>query len=225
MHDTLQQRLRRFNAKERGALVNRILGNEHIQPAPQFMSEVADHFAIERSPTDVFWAMDFHLDWLYAALVSPPPGLPIELNASLPGTGAVTGSGEDIDFLLCFSEDGGHGSRSATTHLILIEAKGVTNWDTNQLQSKYQRFLHMRPAIEAQTDVRTRLLLMSPVNPRLENRQNHALRKVIGELDELFGAVGWIQMNMSGPFDRVVRCDSRGRPIRHDPSHWKVEQR
>jgi hypothetical protein len=225
MSESLQQRLRRYNAKERGALVNHIFGGGEAKPTSTFMKQIAEHCDIDGTPSNLFWAMDFHLDWLYAALANPEPNVPILTNSTSSGTPVVTGSQEDIDFLLCFDGKAPDGTGASTTYLILIEAKGVTSWGTSQMASKHRRFLQMKPMFEAQQNVCIRLLLMSPSNPRIVNAQNSAFSDVIGQLDELFGTVKWIRMEMPEQFYKVVRCTSEGTPTQVSPTHWKIERR
>lgn len=100
-----QSRLKLFSAKERFALVSPILRNAHFEPAADFMGNITDLYGLRSKPYNIYGAMDFHLDWLYAALLNPEVGTPIPLVLGEEGYGPVTGSQEDIDFLVCFSVD------------------------------------------------------------------------------------------------------------------------
>ncbi|MFL9906786.1 hypothetical protein [Paraburkholderia sp. RL17-337-BIB-A] len=222
---TLQSRLKLFNAKERFALVSHILGNAHFEPAVGFMRNITELYGVSSEPYDIYGAMDYHLDWLYAALLNPEVGSPMPLVLDEDGCGPVTGSQEDIDFLVCFSVDEKSvDAVQPVTYLVLIEAKGVTNWGTPQLASKLARFRTMQAAFKANPDVRTKLLLMSPIDPRVENRQNGALRKVLTDFED-FGSFDWLPIPMEAAYHKVVRCDANGVPTKTAPTHWKVQLR
>lgn len=86
-------------------------------------------------PADALVCMDFHLDWVYVALVMANDpgrewyGAPLGRD----GHGVnINANQEDIDLLVAFDEE-------ETTHLILVEAKGVTSWTNSQLRSKAAR--------------------------------------------------------------------------------------
>jgi hypothetical protein len=222
---TLQHRLKLFNAKERFALVSHILGNASFEPAADFMRNITELYGVSSVPYAVYGAMDYHLDWLYAALLDPGIDAPMPLSFDERGCGPVTGSQEDVDFLVCFSVD----EKSAddgqpVTYLVLVEAKGVTNWGTPQLASKLARFRTMQAAFRANPNVRTKLLLMSPADPRLETRQNEALRQVLTDFED-FGSVDWLPSPMEVAYNKVVRCDANGAPTKTAPTHWKVQLR
>ncbi|WP_244814155.1 hypothetical protein [Caballeronia sp. Lep1P3] len=223
---TLQSRLKLFNAKERFALVSHILGNAHFEPAADFMRNIKELYGVSSAPYDIYGAMEYHLDWLYAALLNPEVGAPIPLVIGEDGGyGPVTGSQEDIDFLVCFSlDENSVDAVQPVTYLVLIEAKGVTNWETPQLASKLARFRTMKAAFEANPNVRTKLLLMSPTDPRLANRQNEALRQVIADFED-FGSIDWLPIPMEAAYQKVVRCDANGVPTKTAPTHWKVQLR
>jgi hypothetical protein len=110
--------------------------------------------------------MDFHLDWLYAALACPEldsknmskPGITRDQQAAYLGT--VKGSQEDIDFVLTFSTlaDG-----KRVEHLVLIEAKGVGYFTNVQMSSKYKRLQAILGAACApHEELKIYLVLMSP---------------------------------------------------------------
>jgi hypothetical protein len=83
---------------------------------------------------NAFVAMDYTLDWLYAAtqwclhseVAKPHRPTP------WPGGDALAASSEDIDLLIAWADD--HGP-----HVILMEAKGFTGWRNGQMMHKVQR--------------------------------------------------------------------------------------
>ncbi len=166
----LAEALHRFNAKERNFLMRfALLGEVDSGPPKQSDDWVNPSFfqalgsALEGKPSQgnapghvklstakcVYAAMDYHLDWLHAALwcakLEWDPKLGAGFTPELrriesPSTAVdpdrlqqdVMGNQEDVDLLLVI-EDGG------TTHLVLVEAKGVSSFDESQLGSKLKR--------------------------------------------------------------------------------------
>jgi hypothetical protein len=221
---SLEYRLSRFNAKERFALIQRVLGTP-FAPHPDFVEEVLTKCDIATKPQSIFCAMDYHLDWLYAALMSEDlaenePGL---LVAGADNHFPVTGKQQDADFVMCFTEAGGN-SAPPITHLLLIEAKGVGSWDRRQMASKFNQYRAMRPAFARNPNVKPRLVLMSQRNPQMnKTRQNSDF---LAELDGFrdFGAPVWVGLSMEETLS-VVRCSADGKPNGATPTHWKLESR
>ncbi|WP_116345197.1 hypothetical protein [Cupriavidus taiwanensis] len=221
---SLEYRLSRFNAKERFALIQRVLGVA-IAPHADFMTEVLAKCAITNRPENVFCAMDFHLDWLYAALMNESlvEDEPMPLVAGENDHFPVTGKQQDADFIMCFTENSGNGALPVT-HLLLIEAKGVGSWDTLQIASKFNQYRAMRPAFARNPNVRTRLILMSQKDPE-ENRtrqNSEFLAELQGFRD--FGVPVWVHLPMENTLS-VVRCNADRTPNGKTPTHWKLESR
>ncbi|MBC8752405.1 MULTISPECIES: hypothetical protein [Paraburkholderia] len=221
--DSLEYKLGRFNAKERFALIQRVLGVEFV-PHAGFLSEVLAKCGINAKPERVFCAMDFHLDWLYAALISNElrQDEPLRLLADEAGVLPVTGRQQDADFVMCFTER--PATAPAITHLLLVEAKGVGSWDAKQMRSKLAQYRAMKPAFDRNPNVRPRLVLMSPQNPiPSTTRQSAAFRNVIDSFNE-FGEVVWVELPVDNTFS-VVRCNAEGAPDGKTPTHWKLSLR
>jgi hypothetical protein len=220
--ESLEHRLALFNAKERFALIQRVLGVK-VVPHAGFLDEILEACNINAKPENVFCAMDFHLDWLYAALIKNPLNEePLPLVPDAAGQFPVTGSQQDADFVMCFTERDGVGR--SETHLLLIEAKGVGAWDTGQMMMKLRQYRAMKPAFERNPNVRPRLILMSPKDP-FENatRQNSEFLSALKAFED-FGEIRWIELKMEETF-RVVRCNVEGRPNGNSPTHWKLQPR
>ena len=66
--------LRTFNRKERFFLVGTALGNPAFRFDSAFSERLGGTFALE-VPADVFVAMDYHLDWIYARAYLSHEGL------------------------------------------------------------------------------------------------------------------------------------------------------
>ena len=136
---TLLQLLDRFNRKERFFLVAYALGNPRFQVSDEFRAALGKIVGAS-IPMDALCFMDYHLDWLYAALILARASPEEEVFDSPNFMGAtnddppfnVNTNQEDIDLLVAFDE-------GEDTHLILVEAKGVTGWGNAQIQSKGRR--------------------------------------------------------------------------------------
>src|SRR5687767_8811818 len=127
--------LKAFNRKERFFLVGHALGNPGFLLSEDFRQDLETALRV-RVPQDAFVAMDYHLTWIYAAVVlgsqgfdaSSPKAIPAQDNAS----GTIVRNQEDVDLLAAFEDAG-------TTHIVILEAKGVTGWTNSQMASKARR--------------------------------------------------------------------------------------
>lgn len=135
---TLVECLKLFNRKERYWLLRNALGeqNEEIPLSFSFRERLGEAIGDE-IPPKAWWALDYHIDWLFAALVldgSPEdaatkptknPETSIEHRTQ---RRLIRGTQEDFDFVIAFDRT-----------IILIEAKGVTSWGNRQISSKNRR--------------------------------------------------------------------------------------
>ena len=117
-----------FNRKERFLLIRQALGTFRL--IDDFRTKLGR--AIDLTiPQAAFIAIDYHLDWLAAALHAhksrSPNGIFENANQEVVG-----GNQQDIDLLIAFDE----GEKS---HVVLVEAKGATGWSNSQMQSKAKR--------------------------------------------------------------------------------------
>ena len=131
--------LESFNRKERFFLIAHALGLHSGSGEPAF--SLSDSFreklnkkidvAIPPDPENVFVAMDYHLDWLQAALILAHTNQ--DANSKFSNAGEVIeGTQEDVDLLVAFQD-------SEKSHLILVEAKAYSGWTNKQLSSKATR--------------------------------------------------------------------------------------
>lgn len=135
---SLIQQLEMFNRKERYWLLRNAIGELHSDlPLSSSFRERLGAVIKQNIPEDAWWAMDFHIDWLFGALVldrigSARPELfsnPLAPEApKIPSRRLIRGTQEDFDLVIAFDRT-----------IILIEAKGVTNWGNEQLASKCRR--------------------------------------------------------------------------------------
>ena len=143
----LREVLAAFNRKERFALVGQALDNPSFIIGRVFARTLGGVIR-RRVPEDAFVAMDYHLDWLYAALCwhegsamlnEPKPRQPGELDEEgQPVYLDITGAQTDIDLIVAWTNPLDHRS-----HLALVEAKGWTSWAGAPLAHKMQRLRFM----------------------------------------------------------------------------------
>lgn len=187
----LANALHRFNAKERNFLMRfALLGEVDSGPRAQSSNWVSPVFfqalkvALESSPMKygatpriklnegavcIYAAMDYHLEWLHAALwsVGRPDSeckaIPILRHPKAP-IGApeqhdVMGNQEDVDLVVVI-EDSDH------TYLVLIEAKGDSSFSRSQLASKLARLRLIldRDHVPSRTELTFALVLLAPAD-------------------------------------------------------------
>ena len=129
-HDMLIHWLRRLNWKERYYLVDQVLGTDGFKLSPEFLNQLDNEIGCE-VPKDAFAAMDFHLDWLYAALSLSAKGITGDGCWEEPEN-VATGKQTDTDLLVAFKRD-------RQSHIVLIEAKAKGAWDNTQMCAKVKR--------------------------------------------------------------------------------------
>ena len=256
--------LHRFNAKERNFLMRfALLGEVDPGDPTQSTNWVNSNFfralkcTLEAGPTDgnpsgplklsaaahcVYAAMDYHLDWLLAALWcvgsewDPGAGAdfipemrhphnPDEPAHSKPHQQDVMGNQEDVDLLLVI-EDGD------TTHLVLVEAKGVSSFGETQLRSKLKR---LQLILREDRLSRVPRLLVSMVFLSPKRRAMSAVDAVTVAREymrDITGARAYTMEMPNFPAKRVVvtRCDKDGENPKgskrenrqRELTHWKV---
>ena len=183
----LAQALHRFNAKERNHLMRfALLGETNPGPLTESGQGVHENFfealskTLASAPGDaaiqlsekarcVYAAMDYHLDWLHAALwkvrkTTPQPDqppYPKRTKAVSEGGDLqqydVMGNQEDADLILVI-EDAGRAI------LVLIEAKGDSSFSRSQLASKLARLKLIldRDHVRQLAELTCALVLLAP---------------------------------------------------------------
>lgn len=187
----LLDQLRRFNRKERFFLVGLALGKPDFQLGDKFRADVERllSVSIPADPKNVFVAMDYHLEWLYAAVRGAHVGLPPHRNAD----GFMKGNQEDVDLLIAYDE-------GEKAHLILLEAKGDAPWSNIQMRSKVPRLKTIFKDPHAGR-VEPHFIFVSPNPPKyLDTR----------------GWPGWIRTDHYLPMQvegylKVMGCDDQGK--------------
>jgi hypothetical protein len=192
--------LRAFNRKERFFLLNAALVGFNL--SDQFRDLLGEQLDLS-VPNDAYVAMDYHLTWLYASLFLAAHDLTPEtsLRRPFPNEGRVVrGNQEDTDLLVAFDQ----GDR---THLIVIEAKGVTGWTNAQLKSKAKRLREIFGETgAARANVIPHFVLTSPRRSAGLKTESWPAWMLKG------GEVAWIPLPIPDGLARVSRSDERGRP-------------
>ena len=133
-HDLLTHWLRQLNWKERYYLVDHALGTDGFQLSPKFRRQLGDEIGVKIAP-DTFAAMDYHLDWLYAALKLSDEGTESDGHWETPDN-VATGKQLDTDLLVTFND----GNR---THVVMVEAKAKGAWNNKQMMNKVSRLIEI----------------------------------------------------------------------------------
>lgn len=127
--------LDRFNRKERNLLIRDILGHSVEQALPitaSFRKRVGKALGIE-VPADAWWATDYHLNWIAAAVAvlrdGEQPSYDKRDNLQEGTRRLIERSQEDADLLIAFDQT-----------LILVEVKAFGTFTNKQINSKVQRW-------------------------------------------------------------------------------------
>jgi hypothetical protein len=191
--------LERFNRKERYFLVKLALGGFNL--GEEFRAALSTTLE-EPIPSDAFVAMDYHLEWIYAALWRATTGSPARAYAN---TGVVVGNQEDVDLLIAWAD----GPRF---HLGMIEAKLDTPWSRTQIRSKANRLARIFEIPGALDVVKPHFVFLSPKPPTFQSEPGWATWIDVGR-----------HVALQLPHDRlaVSRSDEFGRPLRSG-TYWTI---
>jgi hypothetical protein len=143
--------LEKFNRKERYWLLRDLIGGPFLLMSPEFGSKLGREIG-RTIPEKVWWAFDYHIDWLVAVLRTFPAQP--ELNKWHDnGVEDIRGNQEDFDLIIAFDEE-----------IILIEAK-TGYFSNSQLKSKLTR-LSSIVNIHGKTNsgVRVSFVLSAPIH-------------------------------------------------------------
>ncbi len=214
----LAQTLAQFNRKERYWLLRNALGQQTdadtVPSAPPlsnaFRSRLGRHLNCD-IPHTAWWAMDYHLDWLYAATVLLQGNQQALYSNESRG---IQANQEDTDFIIAFDKT-----------LILIEAKGDTPWSNEQLSSKKARleFVFNTESQPLTGIDKVFYVLMSPDD--IKWKQAGSPHKGL-ELTNLPNGVPsdnvWMQLRMDKDLLKIARCDEHSKVTRTG-TYWKTD--
>lgn len=191
----LLDHLASFNRKERFYVVGAALGNPTFRLCSAFRRRLEQALGIA-VPADAFVAMDYHLDWLHAALALAAGT--IEGGVHPNRDRGVRGTQEDVDLLIAFD-------RGRLTHVLMVEAKVEGRWSNAQMLSKARRLAALFGVDGARSArVRPHFVLMSPRSPRLLATDGWP-RWMAPR-----GSATWIRLDVPRGLRRVERCNIRG---------------
>ena len=196
MSNTLINQLRRLNSKERFFLVGYALDNPTFKLGVNYRQMLSRELGVE-VPENAFCAMDFHLDWIYAALCAV--GNPCVETLYTNDLNLIQGQQEDVDLLIAFESDG-------DTHMVLIEAKATSGWTNSQANSKARRLHGFFPDERERHRVVPHFILMSPQRPRGLITDNWPAWMKARHSDQPL----WIELPIPDDLQKVSRCDDKG---------------
>jgi len=131
----------------------------------------------------------------------------------------VNANQEDIDLLVAFD-------KGPVTHLVLVEAKGVTQFGNAQLISKGRRLKHIfGRAGDKYPSVSPHFLLASPARPKLHSTEYHQGLKTKGIPQWMLSDGDFIHIELLVPADRIVieRFDKESGKASKVGNQWRVK--
>lgn len=209
MPSRLLDTLRALNSKERFFLVGYALGNSHFKLGEKFRADLEGVLSVP-IPEDAYCAMDFHLDWLYAALQVTANG---GSTAIYPNDDRfIKAQQENIDLLVGYQREDG-------CHIALVEAKAATGWTNGQMKSKAARLVDIFGEDGKKwAGVTPHFVLMSPKKPLRLNISDWP--RWMTPHDEPL----WMRLDVPKQLKRVSRCKPDGTPWAHGEC-WTVLDR
>jgi hypothetical protein len=127
--------LEQLNRKERYFLIGLALGNPKFKLDKSFRAKLNNGFHVD-IPENAFVAMDYHLNWIYAA-AELAFGKSVHEQIYQNNDNVIDGTQEDVDLLVAYEDTSG------ISQLIMLEAKGVTSFSNEQFKHKIDRFTKM----------------------------------------------------------------------------------
>ena len=204
--------LESFNRKERFFLVAQALGCSNSgEPAfslsgsfREELNKIIEPTAIPEEPAMVFVAMDYHLDWLQAALILAHTSQDEKSKFCNEGKEGqvIEGTQRDVDLLVAFKD-------GETFHLILVEAKAYSDWTNDQLSSKAARLRTIFGEDGKKwNDVQPYFCVMSPKESERLNRGPLLSGPLPKWMLDNKGKLQWLPLQLPKSKRRVVsRCD------------------
>ena len=204
--NNLIETLKSFNRKERYHLVKQILGLGEFRVGEGFKRMLKQCQFNLNIPENHFAAMDYHLDWIAASLISfYKPNSIYDNKKQL-----ITANQEDVDFIICYLDN-------RIYHIVLIEAKLYARWSNSRMASKANRL--KRIFGEEGNDwkgVVPHFMLVSP-HPKPKNLKVDWPYWMLNN-----GEINWIELKVTENLQKVIRCNENGKPDKNGKC-WKLE--
>jgi len=168
--------LQKFNRKEEYWILREIFAADKLPDAEKcFLKKFRENFTPDENnqlerPGQVWWSINYKFNWIFGAIrvyaYIHGGGKDIkkfDTNFCASDTGEkyqlTERSPEDIDLILAFDET-----------IILIEVKGVGDFDQDQVTRKVKRFIILRRfAQECKPDIKIKMFFMSPQTAKHED--------------------------------------------------------
>lgn len=165
-----------FNRKERHALLDKIFENKIAYFSPKFIDALTK-ITGSNIPSNYNWFIDYHLDWIEAAIFYYLNKLDANEVQSINRDGdesypkfTLDFTQRDVDFLVYFQINSCH-------KFIIIEAKYDTGWDNKQFRTKagrlkeiYSNYVFINSKIKSNVSIEFYCIIMSPKHPaKLQN--------------------------------------------------------
>lgn len=204
--------LKMFNRKERYWLLHNALGSNENFTLPiscQFWETIKEFSGFSASATadKIWWAMDYHLDWIAGAMRLYREGAASN-KAKRIVANLITGSQEDVDLILAYQNN-----------ILLIEAKFDSSWDKRQNNSKNERMKALNEyATECGLPI-IKQLYMSPRSIKSDFITPHCPMQVPDPtiLPSMFFS------KKLGMFCKVVRCYDNDASSNDQFTCWKID--
>ena len=231
---TLTQCLEVFNRKERYWLIRNCCGNGDDLALPLndgLIDTLAGEFKelLSVDLKNAWWAMDYHIDWLIAALTlyqdkETHNQENVKHNARNQSKVCdILGTQEDFDFIIC-----------ADNTIILIEAKLSSGWDYDQLFHKIDRLERMHELFK---NINKYFIMLSPNFSNIE-KTSELVKKTLTntkttcycmqtppttDIRAFLVKAGSNHHNNSDEtrFLKVIRCNEHGTPD-DKGTYWKT---
>jgi hypothetical protein len=155
--------------------------------------------------------MDYHLDWILAALIAVAKGTDL---AHANADQAIRAQQEDVDLLIAFE-------CNATIHLVLIEAKAATGWTNAQAKSKASRLAQIfGNELDEKSGVHPHFVLMSPEKSAGVNVDKWPRWSVDATQRPL-----WMELKIPERLRKVSRWNHALNRPDAQGDHWKIIDR
>ncbi len=224
MNDLLEM-IDSFNRKERYFVFTQASGNSSFTLGPEFRADLSKATGAA-VPQDARAYIDYHLDWLHAAvhMATTPSGGAVRENGdtSPAPPGAVprvsNGNQEDIDLVVAYEE-------ANATWLILVEAKADTGWTNSQMSRKAARLgdIFGQGKTVTGSAIHPVFCLWSPGRPFGLITRDWPEWMLSGAVGPRSPEPAWLELAMPPGRKKVIGCDSNGNPS-SERKFWTVQE-
>ena len=221
----IEDTLKLFNRKERYWVVHTALGSPAATLSAAFCDAINGQLDLKEpvTPSSAWWAMDYHIDWLQAALrlhpnVSTTKEAIPQVRSADSKRCDIQGQQEDIDLVVAHNRD-----------VVLVEAKAFGSWSNKQLESKLERLRALpiswdtgevtADGVAEEEPIRVHFILLSPNRP---TKLSPSVLQKWPAWGKHCGSPCWVHLSLGEPEDRffkVNRCNATGKSLACG-GHW-----